>query len=317
VQLIGNHTNFVSSRENGLTSTPFPSIFPLSFRLSASTELKSCTDLRTEALVYNVLATAILFLLLRPPPRILFWSLFFAGFWHVAMFSQPRRYPPPMADYIGTFLPALFVAAALWRWAWSRTLPAFRSLVIERTIWYLAPFWAGVEYNVITSNIPVSRLLASDIANRKGALASVLVVSIVALVFIVLQLRMLWKENAVLRLMAWYLAGGICILISALLLDLQFRLHHYFVAILITSIATPRTRLSAAAQAFALGMFLNGIAAFDFDSILQTSGEASVVSCQCPALLLNWDHSYYEMVRWGRKDRFSPPIHQTGTLHFH
>jgi hypothetical protein len=68
------------------------------------------------------------------------------------------------------------------------------------------------------------------------------------------------------------------ILIGSQLPGLQFRLHHYFAAILLTPLTAVPTRLSAIYQAFVLGMFLNGVAAFDFDSIFQTAAEVFLIS---------------------------------------
>lgn len=66
---------------------------------------------------------------------------------------------------------------------------------------------------------------------------------------------------------------GLIILVLALLPGLQFRLHHYFAAMLLVPLTAFPTRLSAIYQAFLLGMFLNGGAAFGFASILQTPAE--------------------------------------------
>ena len=62
-------------------------------------------------------------------------------------------------------------------------------------------------------------------------------------------------------------------MVIALLPGLEFRLHHYIISmVLIPGTAFP-TRLSAIYQGFLLGMFLNGVAAWGFDSILQTAAD--------------------------------------------
>jgi hypothetical protein len=276
--LLQNQSDFTSSTSHGLTSTPFPSIFPLSFSFLSSTTLHHCKDLRNEALIFNVLASCLLFLVLRPQPIVLFWSLVCMGFWHITFFSQPRTFPPPISDAFGTFLPALFVCYVFWRIAWRHVLPTFSNMPIERAVWYLAPFWAGVEFNVVTDKIPVDRLIASDIKTRPGAVVALIVVVVVIFVLVLNQLRVLRKAGLLLQYAAYYAIVGTVILIGSQLPGLQFRLHHYFAAMLLMPLTAVPTRLSAIYQAFVLGMFLNGVAAFDFDAIFQTAAEVSPTS---------------------------------------
>jgi len=195
------------------------------------------------------------------------------GFWHITFFSQPRTFPPPISDAFGTFLPTLFVYYAFWRVAWRHALPAFSNAPIERAIWYLAPFWAGVEFNVITDKIPVDRLVASDIQSRPGAIVALVVIVIILFVLVVNQLRVLRKAGLLLPYAGYYSIVGLIILVGSQLPGLQFRLHHYFAAMLLMPLTAVPTRLSAIYQAFVLGMFLNGVAAFDFDAIFQTAAE--------------------------------------------
>src|SRR5437879_4315688 len=79
LQLIGNFTGFLPFTANGLTSVGFPTIFPVSFRFLQSTSLSHCTDLRDEALAFNVLITSALFVLLRPKSMVLYWCLVCIG----------------------------------------------------------------------------------------------------------------------------------------------------------------------------------------------------------------------------------------------
>jgi hypothetical protein len=51
----------------------------------------------------------------------------------------------------------------------------------------------------------------------------------------------------------------------------SFRLHHYFLALLLLPGTSMQTRPSLLYQGILLGLFVNGIARWDFDSILQTA----------------------------------------------
>ncbi|CAE6524352.1 unnamed protein product [Rhizoctonia solani] len=272
LRLVGNYTDFLPAVARGVSSIGFPSVFPLSFRFLDSTSLGSCTDLRSYALAYNVLCTSILMLLLRPEPVWIFWCLLCVGFWHITLFSDPRSAPPALSDGFGTFLPALFVGYAFWRSAWRFTLPKFEGMPLERVVWYLAPFWAGVYFNVVTAKIPIDRLVASDL-ERNGAIAALVIVAIVVLVIILYQVWVIRKAGMFFYYLWRYILAGLAVAVLASLPGLTFRLHHYIAAILLTPLTAVPSRVSAVCQAFLLGMFLQGVAKFDFDSILQTAAE--------------------------------------------
>ena len=275
LELTGNFTNYLPLTAHGLTSIGFPSVFPLSFRFLPTTSLHSCADNRNEALVMNVIVTALLFLVLRPKPIVLYWCLVCIGFWHVALFSQPMASPPPLDEAFQQFLPALFVAYAFWRLAFRFTLPAFRKAPIEASVWYLAPYWTGVLTNLTMDKIPIDRLVASDISSRPGALTALIIIVLILLVIVLNQVRVIRKTGWLPWYLGWYIAGGLVTLVLALLPGLELRLHHYILAmVLIPGTGFP-TRLSAIYQGFLLGMFLNGVAAFGFDSILQTAQDVS------------------------------------------
>jgi hypothetical protein len=276
LQLIGNFTDYLPITENGLSSIGFPSVFPSSFRFLSTTSLSHCDDLRDEALAFNILITCALFLVLRPKPIVLFWSLVCIGFWHVVLFSQPMGPPPKLDVAFGTFLPTLFIAYGFWRLAFRFVLPEFMSKApFESCVLYLSGYWVGVLYNLTIDKIPISRLLASDINKRPGGLVAFIVILIVVLILVVNQVRVIRKTGWLPYYLMWYIFGGLVIMVMALLPGLQLRLHHYIIPMaLLPGTAWP-TRPSAIYQGLLLGMFLNGGAAFGFDSILQTPQEVS------------------------------------------
>ncbi|OJT02997.1 hypothetical protein TRAPUB_6340 [Trametes pubescens] len=273
LELTGNFSNYLPFTGHGLTSIGFPTVFPLSFRFNPTTSLHSCADLRNEALAFNILITALLFLVLRPKPIVLYWCLVCIGFWHVTLFSQPQASPPPLDVAFEQFLPTLFVAYAFWRLAFQHTLPAFRRTPIESSVWYLAPYWAGVLTNLTTDKIPIDRLTASDISSRPGALTALIIIVLIILVIAINQVRVIRKTGWLPWYLGWYIAGGLVVLVLSQLPGLEFRLHHYILAMVLMPGTGFPTRLSAIYQGFLLGMFLNGVAAFGFDSILQTPAD--------------------------------------------
>ncbi|KAH9944034.1 uncharacterized protein BXZ73DRAFT_39344 [Epithele typhae] len=290
LQLVGNFTEYLPLARNGLTSIGFPSVFPLSFQFLPTTPLHSCEDNRNEALAFNVIITALIFLILRPKAIVTYWCLVCIGFWHITLFSEPRGTPPPLDEAFQSFLPCLFVAYAFWRLAFRFTMPAFRRAPIEAAVWYLVPFWIGILSNIILDKIPVDRLIASDISARPGALAAVIIIALIVLVIFVNQCRVVRKTGYLPQYLGWYIVGGLITLVLALLPGLQIRIHHYiFAMVFIPGTGFP-TRLSAIYQAFLLGLFLNGIAAFGFDSVLQTQADLvrdAALGTDLPTFLTN------------------------------
>ncbi|TBU62056.1 hypothetical protein BD310DRAFT_811851 [Dichomitus squalens] len=273
LELVGNFTDYLPFTAHGLTSIGFPSVFPLSFRFLPTTSLHSCSDLRNEALAFNVLITALIFIVLRPKAIVAFWCLVCIGFWHVALFSQPMASPPPLDDAFQQFLPALFVAYAFWRLAFRFTMPAFRKAPIEAAVWYLGPFWVGVLTNITMDKIPIDRLTASDITQRPGGLTALIIIVLILLAIVINQVRVIRKTGWLPHYLGWYIAGGLVVVVLSQLPGLELRIHHYIIAMVLMPGTGFPTRLSAIYQGFLLGMFLNGVAAFGFDSVLQTPAD--------------------------------------------
>ena len=165
------------------------------------------------------------------------------------------------------------MAYGIWRVAFRFVLPAFMAMPLEATVWYIGPYWVGVLANVTFGKIPINRLLASDIRSRPGALTALLIVVAIVLVMIINQARVIRKTGWLPHYVGWYFAGGLVLLVLALLPGLTLRLHHYFVALVLLPVTAFPTRLSAVYQAFLLGLVVNDGAAFGWDSILQTAAE--------------------------------------------
>ncbi|KAJ8594851.1 hypothetical protein M405DRAFT_760088 [Rhizopogon salebrosus TDB-379] len=273
INLVGTFTDYLPTSAFGLSSVGFPSTFPMSFRFSPSNVLTHCTDLRTPALAFNILVTCLLFLILRPTAIVMWWCLVCIGFWHIALFSQPQATPPPLDIAFGAFLPTLFVCYAFWRVAVRFTLPVFANAPFEAMIWYLAPYWTGVLTNLTMDEIPIDQLTATDIKQQAGGITALIIIVLILLVLVVNQVRVIRKTGWLPYYLGWYILGGLVTLVLALLPGLEFRLHHYIISMALFPGTGFPTRLSAIYQGFLLGMFLNGVAAFGFDSILQTTAD--------------------------------------------
>ncbi|KAF7339605.1 LCCL domain-containing protein [Mycena sanguinolenta] len=290
LDLIGNFTDFRPTTGHGLTSIGFPTVFPLSYRFRSTTSLHHCQDNRDYALAFNAIVTASLFLLLRPKPIVLFWCLVCIGYWHIVLFSQPQGPPPPLDVAFGTFLPALFIAYAFWRLAFRFCLPAFRKMPIEAMVLYLLPFWVGVLTGETTDRLPLERLTASDLKKRSGAITTLVVIVIIIAAIAINQIRVFRKTGWLPYYLGWYALGGLITIVLSQLPGLTLRIHHYILAMVLVAGTALPTRVSAMAQGYLLGLFLNGAAAYGFDSMLQTVADLqqdATLGTDLPTFLTN------------------------------
>lgn len=134
----------------------------------------------------------------------------------VILVSDPRAYPPVISDAFQDFLPALFVVRLhlsqifnsqplmmsltfpsqgyyFWRVAFRFALPSFQSHALERTVWYLAPFWCGVLLNIITEKIQIDRLGGTDITGKAiGTFAALIIVIVILAGW---QISVMWRTG--------------------------------------------------------------------------------------------------------------------------
>ncbi|KIY66161.1 hypothetical protein CYLTODRAFT_378156 [Cylindrobasidium torrendii FP15055 ss-10] len=290
LDLVGEFANFLPTSANGVDSIGFDTVFPLAYRFRDSTSLSHCQDLRNEGLAFNILVTCSLFLLFRPRAIILFWCLICIGFWHISFFSQPQQDPPDISTQFSIFLPALFFGYGIWRMAVRYTMPLYRKAPIEYMVWYLGPYWTSVLTNLTMNNIPFSRLTASDLTKRSGAITALVIIVLIILVLGVNQARVIRKTGWLPYYLGWYIIGGLIVLVIALLPTLELRIHHYILALMILPLTAFPTKLSAIYQGFCIGLFLNGGAAYGFDSILQTAAQLrqdATLGSDLPTFLTN------------------------------
>jgi len=112
-------------------------------------------------------------------------------------------------------------------------------------------------------------------------MTALVIIIIVVFVIFVNQIRVIRKTGWLPFYIGWYVLGGLVILVLSQLPGLQLRLHHYILAMILIPLTALPTRLSAIYQGFCLGLFLNGVAAFGFASILQTAADVSNLCYVC------------------------------------
>lgn len=278
--LIGTYSGYEGSSANGIDSESFNSTFPVSYFFEPNTQTSRCTDRRSHGYIFNVIMTAFVGFVLQPKLIVWFWTLLCQGFWVVNYISEPREYPPTPGEPMGDFLPTLFIGYALWRLTFRYVFPAFSRLRVEGTIWTLGLYWLGVLLDVVFANVPLQRLVLSDIQSQPGALTSLIIIIIVVICIAINQVRVVRKTGYLPKYLTLAVVGGIIIGLLAAVPETGLRLHHYIIALVLLPFVAFETRLSLLYCSFLLGMFINGAARWGYDGIIQ---DESVIQGDSPA----------------------------------
>ncbi|POR30947.1 Uncharacterized protein TPAR_08836 [Tolypocladium paradoxum] len=276
LERVGQRHAFASSTSNGIESIAFDSYFPLAFTVSADPSIRCSPDLRIPLLYISLLFTAIFSAFTTSPP-LQFFVVFAAIFAHVSLVSDPPDasfhntsvLPDHVSRFVERFLPAAFCAVVIYRTCVVKALRGLEAQ-LEKTALWLGGFWFGALSNYTFDWIPIQRLTAHDLEQQPGAKVALAAILLVLCFIVAQQIYGLRLEGRLLRYLALYglFLGGIavCLVVPGL----NFRLHHYVLALLLLPGTSMQTRSSLLYQGILLGLFVNGIARWGFDSILQT-----------------------------------------------
>ena len=270
LSLTGEQHSFPSSKRNGVKSVGFDSYFPHTFGFLAGSR-SPCEDLRWPALIVSVLFTCTLSLF-TTDPAVFFWSLFTILFLTTALATDP----PALTDYydllsiaFGRFLPAAFCAWVTYRYSVKRSLTNLTAQ-IEKTVLWLGPAWVGCLNNYTFDQIPIERLTPHDLKAQPGAIPALI---IIVLSIFAIALGQAWAfrvEGRMPRYLLIYALFVGSLLLMVAVPGLSLRIHHYILALLFLPGTSFQNRPSLVYQGLLTGLFINGIARWGFDSILQT-----------------------------------------------
>ncbi|KAJ5709136.1 hypothetical protein N7493_010470 [Penicillium malachiteum] len=269
---------FQSAIQNGIESIEFMGYFPLSFLItkdvsppgSEEPELVECSDIRWPLFIFTVL-TSIVFSMTVTSAPVFYGVIYFIVWFQVAMASDP-----PTAGYynlvsvgLGRFLPGAFVGFALYYFCVRHTLYNLEAH-IDKTILWLGGCWVGALNTDTFDRIPISRLTPHDIQQQPGAVTALLII-VGFLVFVFfLQAHCFRREGRLLSKLRLYAFFVLIIITLVAVPHMNLRIHHYILALLFLPGTTLQTRPSLLFQGILVGLFINGIARWGFDSILQT-----------------------------------------------
>ncbi|KAK4138002.1 hypothetical protein BT67DRAFT_127865 [Trichocladium antarcticum] len=269
-RLIGTQRAFNSSTRHGLTSVGFDSYFPRSFAFDSV----DCNagDMTWPLLSISVVFTSI-FSLFVTSAAVFFFPVFTVLFWTVGMATDAPGYDSVASLFsaeIGRFLPAMFAGWVMYdKMGVRRTLQGLTAQV-EKTVLWLGAAWVGALTNHTLDFIPIQRLTARDLEQQPGARGALAAIIVVLAAIAAVQVYFIQQEARLVRLIKFYALVGLGLLVGGVLPGLNLRIHHYILALLLLPGTALQTRPSLVYQGLLVGLFVNGIARWDFDPILQT-----------------------------------------------
>ncbi|KAH7069442.1 LCCL domain-containing protein [Paraphoma chrysanthemicola] len=276
VSLVGEKSNFEGVSRNGINSVPFDATFPMAFSFNQSRSVldtsATCQDPRWNLLILSTIFTT-LFGILTSHPATFFAPVFTILFFQVGMASDPpsyTTYASLASTILGRFLPAALAACLFYQFSVRKSLRGCTAHV-EKTILWLGGAWVGALGNYTFDKIPIQRLTGHDIRQQPGAITALVIIILVLFGIILYQCWCLRLEGRLPRFLGLYALLGIGLGILAALPGLNLRIHHYILALLLLPGTSMQTRPSLLAQGLLVGLFVNGIARWGFDPILQTA----------------------------------------------
>ncbi|KAF3038847.1 hypothetical protein E8E12_007913 [Didymella heteroderae] len=276
ISLIGERSSYGSENRNGISSVGFDSNFPLSFEFNTTASIVSasekCRDPRWDLLILSTIFTA-LFGVFTSSPATFFAPIFVITFFQIAMASDPpsySNYPSLASTTLGRFLPAAFVAALFYQFSVRRTLQNCKAH-IEKTILWVGGCWVGALGNYTFEQIPIQRLTSHDINQQPGAVTALVIIVLILFAVVLYQAWCFRTEGRLPGMLGLYAILGTGLLICLGIPKLSLRIHHYILALLLLPGTSMQTRVSLLCSGLLVGLFINGIARWGFDPVLQTA----------------------------------------------
>ncbi|RHZ74303.1 hypothetical protein CDV55_109104 [Aspergillus turcosus] len=271
----GEQSNFLSVERNGISSIEFPSNFPLSFTFDGKGSSEDggfdCQDIRWPLFAFSVIVSTLLSLFITSPAAF-YASMFFIVYFQVALSSDPPyapNYYELVSIALGRFLPCAFVGFALYYFCVRHTLKDLDAHW-DKTILWLGPCWVGALNTDTFDKIPISRLTPHDIQQQPGAIPALIIIVALLCGIAITQAIAFRNEGRLPKMLAIYGVMAAAVLALLVVPHMNLRIHHYILSLLFLPGTTLQTRPSLLYSGLLMGLFINGIARWGFDSILQT-----------------------------------------------
>ena len=276
VRRTGEWSNYTGVEQNGISSIEYLSDFPMSFTFdrledSSSKELKCGGDARWPLFGFSV-AVSVLLSLCVTSPVAFYSSIFFMVYFQDALVSDAPYFPDyyeVVSTALGRFLPTAFVGVVIYRYCVKRTLTSLDAHW-SKTILWLGGCWVAALNSDTFDKIPISRLTPHDIRQQPGAVAALITIVAILLLITIGQVVAFRNEGRLITMLKVYTCMALCLLALLVVPHMQLRLHHYILGLVFVPGTSLQTRPSLLYQGLCVGLFVNGIARWNYDSILQT-----------------------------------------------
>lgn len=277
VRFVGPWDRYNSTIGNeGMRSIGFDSIFPASFSFVPldGVQVNGCSDLRSFIIFVNI-AFSLVFGYFVSDALAFFWPILLIGFWTVILVSNP---PLTSSNNSGAelvslgfkrLLPTMFVGYTIYMTCTKPQLEGLNSN-LSRTIFWLAGFWISVLENYTFGLLPVDRLTVHDLNAQPGAWLATILLTGFVMVATVGQAYMIWRAGRLRNYLFGYISLFSILFLLAWVPNETLRIHHYIIGLILVPGTAFKTTPSLFYQGLAVGLFISGVARWDFDSILQT-----------------------------------------------
>ncbi|KKY17752.1 putative lccl domain protein [Phaeomoniella chlamydospora] len=184
--------------------------------------------------------------------------------------------PPDYSDYndvisvaFGRFLPSAFIATIIYIYSIRRTLTNL-SAQFEKTMLWLTPCYIGALNNYTFDNLPLQRLTPHDLRSQPGAITTLVFILIILISIALGQAWCFRIEGRLPQYLKFYSLLAVSLVIFVLIPDLNLRIHHYILALLLLPGTSLQTRPSLVYQGLLIGLFISGVARWGYASILES-----------------------------------------------
>lgn len=272
VRLVGRHDGYVSSDRHGIESVGFDFHFPLSFTFQGGVACEA-KDMRWSLLAVSVVFTAVLSLF-TTSPALFFFTIFTGVFWTVGLASDPPPHwslPGLFSNIVGKYLPAMLAAWVMYDKMGVRRTLAGLTAQVEKTVLWVGACWFGALENYTFRWIPIQRLTPHDLEQQPGARFALAMIIILLVLIAAKQVYYLRQEGRLIAYLKLYILFVAGLMACLVLPDLQLRIHHYVLALLLLPGVGMQTRPALLYQGLLVGLFINGIARWGWDPVLQTA----------------------------------------------
>ena len=274
IRRTGEWNNYTGIEQNGISSIEYLSNFPLSFTFDDTSENLQCGgggDARWPLFGFTM-GVSVLLSLCVTSPAAFYSSIFFMVYFQDALVSDAPYFPDyyeVVSTALGRFLPTAFVGFVIYIFCAKRTLTSLDAHW-SKTILWLGGCWVAALNSDTFDKLPISRLTPHDIQQQPGAITALIAIVAILCLIAIGQVVAFRNEGRLVTMLQLYGVMALGVLALLAVPHMELRLHHYILGLIFVPGTSLQTRPSLLYQGLCVGLFVNGIARWNYDSILQT-----------------------------------------------